>query len=423
MAAAARKLQPELSPLHLFGARLRALRDSAGLSQTELGRRVTYSGHLIGKVETGLRRPSADLVQALDRELHANGELSRLALNFDEPAAGAVAAEREAASLLGSLRRVLDLRDDPEDGPVRDLATLRSEVDALVRMRLASDYRGLATRLPTLLPELHRAELRRPEPTIAGLLFQAYRAADAIADKLGQHDLSARLIDLLRASASATEEPLTIAAAEYVRGELFFVNGDFRRGEQLLDRAANHLSQAAHGATFAAAQAGALRMRAAVLAARGGDRLAAEDHIRTAVAIADVVPDGVYRGTAFGISSVRIHHLSLALDVGNLDMALEIADNWLPPMQIPAERRSHFFLDRALALQRARRPDDALDALALARQIAPQHVRPHPQTRAVLARLLVQARRPSDELARMWRWTGGDVNPEGAAGPEAQTES
>jgi hypothetical protein len=289
-------------------------------------------------------------------------------------------------------------------------------------MRLASDYRGLSAQLPLLLPELHRADILRPGPAIAELLFQAYRAADAIADKLGAHDLSARLIDLLRVKAAGSEEPLTIAAAEYVRGELFFVNGDSRRGEQLLDRAARRLEESAQGEA-AAAQVGALHMRAAVLAARGGDRQAAEDHLRAAALTAQSIPDGIYRGTAFGMSSVRIHQLSLALDIDNLDAALEIVDNWVPPLQIPAERRSHFFMDRALALQRARRNDEALGSLVLARQVAPQHVRPHPQARGVLARMISEARQPTGELARMWRWVGGDISWADTAGPEVQSAS
>ncbi len=405
MARRPKDLRPEMSPLHLFGARLRTLREAAGMSQTELGRRVAYSGHLIGKVELGLRRPAAGLIRSLDVELKADGQLTELALDFDRDAEIDVPA-RNVFDLLPSLRHCIDVRDDPDDGMIRPAEVLASEVAEIVQLRLASDYHCLASRLALLMPELHRARLAMPGPGISMLLFQAYRAADAVADKSSQYDLSARFIDLLCASAAASEDPLTIAAAEYVRAELFFVNGDFMRGVQLLDRAAERLRHLAKNSPAGAAQAGALHMRAAVLAGRGGDRAAAEGHLDIAARWARCAPDGVYNGTAFGTSSVRIHQVSLALEVDELGAALELSANWAPSVQVPAERRSHFYLDRAIACQRAGRQDEAVCALSLARQIAPQHMRLHPQMKQVLARLVADARRPAGQLTNLCRWAG-----------------
>lgn len=84
-----RDLRPDLSPVHLFGARLRELREAAGLSQARLGRLVAYSGHLIGKVEKGERRPQPDLARRCDDVLHADGKLIDLALWIREGSCGA----------------------------------------------------------------------------------------------------------------------------------------------------------------------------------------------------------------------------------------------------------------------------------------------------------------------------------------------
>ena len=70
-----RALQPELSALHLFGARLRLLREHRGLSQRALGQLAYCSGHLIGKIEKGERRPLADLARRCDELLGAAGTL------------------------------------------------------------------------------------------------------------------------------------------------------------------------------------------------------------------------------------------------------------------------------------------------------------------------------------------------------------
>ena len=54
------------SPLRVFGQMLRFYRTRSGLSQDQLGARVYMSGDMIGKVETGQRTPSEQLVDALE---------------------------------------------------------------------------------------------------------------------------------------------------------------------------------------------------------------------------------------------------------------------------------------------------------------------------------------------------------------------
>lgn len=417
MAQQPRTLHPDLSPLHLFGARLRTLRVKRGLSQTGLGALVFCSGHLIGKIEKAERRPQPDLVRRCDEVLDAQGTL--LALSLGSGAASAT--EDVIAASLPHLRRLLDTHDIPDDGPVRPLPELRADVQRVVGWRLNSNYDELAKILPALLPELHRAYQIDGDPGPAVLLTQAYRAADAIADKFGLFDLSARIIALMRATAAQSEDPLTAAAAEYVRTETFFATGDWPAGRRMLDRATTNLL----GSTSPAARAtyGTLQMRAAVLAARDGDRVRAQDHIDEAAAAADDVAEGVYRGTAFGTASVRIHQLSLALDFDDVDAALKIGEGWSPPTSIPAERRSHFYVDLARAHVRAGRMEGAIGSIQAARQIAPQHARHHSDIKATISVLTAGAVRPSQALLELARWVGviRDINRPDAIGLAARS--
>jgi transcriptional regulator with XRE-family HTH domain len=55
MAQTPRDLTPSRSARDLFGAELRYWRERAGISQTRLGKLVSYSGDLIGKVEKAER--------------------------------------------------------------------------------------------------------------------------------------------------------------------------------------------------------------------------------------------------------------------------------------------------------------------------------------------------------------------------------
>jgi transcriptional regulator with XRE-family HTH domain len=69
-----------LGPLRVFGAELRHYRVKAGISQEQLGARVSCSGDLIGKVENGQHGPAEGFAAACDAvpELQTGGALTRL---------------------------------------------------------------------------------------------------------------------------------------------------------------------------------------------------------------------------------------------------------------------------------------------------------------------------------------------------------
>ncbi|HEX8345711.1 MAG TPA: helix-turn-helix transcriptional regulator, partial [Actinoplanes sp.] len=347
-----RPLRPDLSPAHLFGARLRQYRIERGLSQQALGRLVHVSGDLIGKIEKGERRASRDLAGRVDACLGVDGSL--VDLRTDVEAGGGDAGERATVMAhLPALRRVLDAYDQPDDGPVPTPAEVRRGVEHIVAKRLDSQYLRLVADLPVTLPGYLRALDRasgRQREELATLVAQVLRAADAIADKFSLYDLSARIIGLVTAVAQASGDEPTIAAAAYIWAETFFASGEYETGRRMLERAANRLPVV--GAGRVAAAYGALHMRAAVLAVRGGQQGRAHEHIAEAASVAARTPEGVYTGTAFGPVSVKIHQVSLAIDGGSPEEALRVAAGWLPPSELPAERRSHFFVDLADARAR-----------------------------------------------------------------------
>lgn len=324
------------------------------------------------------------------------------------PSLGSVVTIREVVRRqIPLIRCVLDAHDLPADGPVRALPMLREDVALLVRMRLQSNYRRLAVRLPEVLPELHRAlvsSVGQHRTMVATLLVQAYRAADAVADKFGYYDLSARIIGLMHQSARDSGDEGAIAAASYVRAETFFANGQFEVGRLMLERAAERLVPEA-GIGSATAY-GALHMRAAVLAARAGSLVRARDHLMEAGSWSHGLPDGVYAGTVFGPASVRIHEVALAVDGGDPDAALAIAARWSPQDDLPAERRSHFYIDLARAFAMVQSPEQALTALLTARTVAPEHVHDHPQVLETLSELASSRLGHDTRLQEYRAWVG-----------------
>jgi hypothetical protein len=469
-----------------LGQRLAALRHAAALNQMGLARRVVTSRSTVANVERGRQGGTRDFWTRCDDVLGADGvllgEYDRIrilqrrhdretgylqlggvlddgdagwrpqpmraepqfvggpSVNGAKPGVGSArpgAGERSSDPVtsgdavrqqIPALRCVLDAHDVPQDGPVRAIPVLREDVAALVRMRLQSSYGQLAARLPDLLPELHRAldsVLGQRRTMVAGLLVQAYRAADAVADKFGYYDLSARIIGLMLDAATESGDELAIAAGAYVRAETFFANGQHEVGRRMLERASLRLMPEA-GVGSAAAY-GALHMRAAVLAARAGTLAKAHDHLLEAGCWAHGLPDGVYAGTVFGPASVRIHEVALAVDGGDPDAALTVAARWQPATDLPAERRSHFYIDLARACAMLEAPERVRDALWTARAIAPEHVHDHPQVLETLGGLARGrlGRDPQVRQLRQWIGAGAGVSPPvpAATGPVAPPTS
>ncbi|MEU2486611.1 helix-turn-helix transcriptional regulator [Streptomyces sp. NPDC012617] len=96
-----KKLDPSASPRALLGAELRHRRETAGLSQEDLGAPLFVSGSFIGQLEAGTRRMQADQAARLDEVLGGDGFFVRncAALKASKyPDHFAEAAEAEAAA-------------------------------------------------------------------------------------------------------------------------------------------------------------------------------------------------------------------------------------------------------------------------------------------------------------------------------------
>jgi len=69
----------EHSAAYLFAEELRQLRQAKGMSQEQLGAEISFSGSLIGMIESCRRIPTVDFATACDRFFGTTGTLTRLA--------------------------------------------------------------------------------------------------------------------------------------------------------------------------------------------------------------------------------------------------------------------------------------------------------------------------------------------------------
>ncbi len=302
----------------------------------------------------------------------------------------------------------MDTYDIPPDLPyaMRPIAELSRMTSSATAWRLSSQYVKLAGLLPGLITDLTASALNsagHEQEQAFGLLALAYRAADAIADKHGRHDMSGRATELIRWAAARSADPQLEMMSTYVRAELFFSGQHARSGLRIIDSATARAPSASDMALLAR---GALFMRAAVLAARAGMPGEAAGRMAEAQAIARQVPDGVYHGTAFGPASIRVHELALAVEAGDVARAVNLAAQWQPPRALPAERRSHFHIEAARAYCWAGDRDQAVTALWRARRAAPQHTRCNLAAIETIGVLIRGSRKAPPALIQLARWIG-----------------
>ncbi|MFE7105651.1 helix-turn-helix domain-containing protein [Streptomyces sp. NPDC057575] len=386
---------------HEVGERIAARRRARRLTQTGLAAASHVSYATVRAVERGARRPSDDVLEAIAATLEVDATQLRT---------GYVGTERRVHRALPELSAVIAGYEFPQGPPTRTPDELAEATDTAVAWRLAAQYGRIADAIPGLLGDairyVHTARSAEHRAA-ARMLAAAARTADAIAFKYGERDLSARLIDLMRWAADRSEDPLVQAATAYVRTEVFFSARAHAVGLAALEQAIE--AAPAPSSRSEAAARGALHMRAAVIAGRGGDVAGADTHLTHARQLGDqVAREGVYLGTTFGPDSVRIHEVSVAVSLGrdHVDRALRVATEWKPPADLPAERRSGFYIELARAQEWSGLQADAFESLKVARAAAPQHTREHPWAREVASNLRRFHRADAESLSHFAHWIG-----------------
>jgi transcriptional regulator with XRE-family HTH domain len=368
------------------------------MTQQQLADASGASLGAVRKIERGERNPSDAMIDAFAGAMGVDPAVLRQDPN---------PTRTPVHDALPTLSAAIATYDLPDDGPVRPLRELRTAVSEAARWRLAAQYTRIVRKMPDLLAELARAyhsasDGERPE--LAALLVKAYRSADAVAYKFGAHDLSARLVDLMRWAAPEAADPLLLASVAYVRAETFFAARAHSAGLRALELALD--AAPAPSCADQIAARGALHMRAAVIAGRAANAAAAQTHLTEATSLADRLAEDVYYGTAFGPDSVRIHEVSVAVSLGrdHVARALDVAREWKPPTDLPAERRSGFYIELGRAQLWSGQADHAFESLKVARRIAPQHTREHPWVRQDAATLRRLKRADSETLSNFAEW-------------------
>ncbi|WP_327703652.1 helix-turn-helix domain-containing protein [Streptomyces decoyicus] len=400
---------PEDRPAHI-GALIEEQRKLGHFTQRALAERAHVSFSLYTKVATGKKPASPSFIAACARALGVESSVL-----LGQPYASEQRAERFDAPL-AALRASLENWDLPlDDGvPLRPLSALAGEVHGVGAHRRSANYLKVASEAPALIDELVEASHQHSglqQERAHQLLAYLYRCVYDVAYKLGHIDMGSIILARMLYSAERSADPYMVMLTSYLRAQSCFSTGRHEVGLRLMERSLADVEASANaGEQPALCVQGNLRLRAAVLAARGGRAEQARAEVAEAMETAKKLGGETSNYVlSFGPSNTKIHGVAVEVEVGEYGEAIRLARKLTFPADFVKrypDRVGHHFIDLSRAQLWQGDRDGALISLRKARKAAPQQARFHPHARETVVGLRRAARQSSDTLESFAHWMG-----------------
>ena len=216
-------------------------------------------------------------------------------------------------------------------------------------------------------------------------LAMAYQGAAMLLTKIGETDLAWLAADRGLGKAFEAEDKLILGSLYRSVAHCLLANKNLDAASATIDNAAVLLAPHADLGPDHLSIHGSLFLVGATAAARAGDRREAGRYLAHAKRAADRLGhDGNHMWTAFGPTTVRMHQVSAALELGDIETALAQGER-IDTSALPVERRVRHKLDLARA-HNARGHREAAETLLLdANELAPEQVGSHYITATLLS--------------------------------------
>ena len=258
---------------------------------------------------------------------------------------------------------------------------LRSGVEDVWSAYQASRFGYVTTRLPSLLAgarvALHEAAAENDRREARRVLALAYHAAAATLTKVGEADLSWIASDRGLAAAEQAEDSTVLAALLRSVGHSMLANGRCVTAAAVVARATTRLEATRRSDPTWWSLLGSLHLVGAMAAARADEASEARTFLtRARQASERLGHDANHAWTAFGPTNVAVHDVSVALELGDVQIALDLAPR-VDARAFPVERRVRHALESARIYSRANRQDEAVTTVLHAERDAPRQVRYH----------------------------------------------
>jgi transcriptional regulator with XRE-family HTH domain len=296
------------------------------------------------------------------------------------------------------------LADDSRQTEPPTLDQVTNRVGAIFDSYQQSRFGYVTAQAPELLRDavaITRAAESHEAAHAHELLAFSYQATASVLTKLGEADLAWIAAERGLAAAQNTGDLVVTGSLFRSVAHALLATGRYRPAIELVHRAADVLGGElgrADGRMLSVY--GSLFLTGAMAASRAEDRSTTSGFLQEAQEAADRLgQDTNYVWTAFGPTNVAIHRVNTAMELGDVQIALDLGPA-VDTTELPTERRVRHALELARAYSARNRRDEGLAVLLSAEQIAPEQVRHHYISRQLVLTWMRQLRRKPDlELA------------------------
>lgn len=381
------------SPEIRIGERLRFYRQAKGKTQAVVAGLAGVTEDYLSQIERGLKTPTIMLLHRFSKILgvRVSELLGESATEHDEAVHPVGYAVQRALTSYPGVSGSLDLAD------------LRGRVDAAWSIWQGSPHRftEASQLLPDLITDIQAArrglgtsassDERREAQRISADLYFLLRT---FTKRIGRTDLSLLVADRGVLAAEAADDPVRIAAAKWNLGHILLAQGQPDGAEDVAIRAVEDLERdTADGDLDAVAMAGALWLVSVVAAVRNNDPWTARDRIREkAWPAARMAGDANVMWTVFGPTNVKLHAVSVEMEMGEAGEALRLADDLDMSGTASLERKTTFALEVARCYEQRRDDPGVFLHLVSAEASGPEDMRYNTLARDLVHGLLKRAR-------------------------------
>ena len=391
-----------------IGERIAWYRQRRGISQEVLAGLVGRTTDWLSKVENGrIELDRLSVLRALAKELDiALGDL------LDEPSL--LEWTRDSGrltvpglrSVLMDYRQVTDLARHQDLGEAPSLAQLKLDVEDVWNAYQEGRFGYVTHRLVGLIPGFKIAAYTysgEDGMLASGRLALLYHVAASTLTKLGEPDLAWNASDRGVEAARHSENPVVIGSLLRSVAHSLLSIGDYSEAIRLTRDAADfyqpHLTKPSP--TMLSVY-GTHLLAGSMAAARHDDRATVREFLDEASdAARRLGQDANKLWTAFGPTNVAIHRVSTAMELGDVQVAVDLGPG-LDTRAVPTERRARHALEVSRALSSSNKRDEALATLLDAEQLAPEQVRYHFLSRNLVQTWIrTQRGKPSYQLSQL----------------------
>jgi transcriptional regulator with XRE-family HTH domain len=376
-----------------IGARLRRIRRARGKSLRVVAELAGMSKSHLDRIERGERAlDSISEIVALANALQiAPSEL--LKLPVPAPANG------HTDSTINAIALALDaIEVEHPDGLVLSAAVLRDRVTRFHQQKRACRLADVAAELPGLVRDVHTTLATGTDHgdlLELAVYLHVHITRQWLVHAAAPEDLLRRVVFLARRLAQEHGEVTTLGMAGFAVADTLLASGEFELAKTALDSLTLPPTTAANAGLVGVLTTS--HAAAAELSGRAGDAAAAMSAAADMAIRFGELGETDPLGFEFGPTNVGFRQVRLALEAGEPDRAVSIAERLHPNQNpFPCNRVYHWVgYGRGLARLRGRQ-EDAVRTLRRAETIYPLRVQRDPFVREVLGEL---TNRPSHDVA------------------------